>query len=151
MSDHDNEHLPTTGEVEDGFAGYNDDENSLRIIQGDVLKFGNDGIWSDRSTTAAFPPDRELVVVDLQRVSQKWVNKEPIETRPYSAWAVDARYRRAQRGLPEIRMGRGPEQKPVRTLAEFDRFVPDRPVEHGEIHFPDQHDRRQHRCARDRR
>src|SRR5262245_3359847 len=81
MSDHDNEHLPTTGEVEDGFAGYSDDQISLRIIQGDVLKFGNDGIWSDRSTNAVFPSDRELVVADLQRVSQKWVNKERIETR----------------------------------------------------------------------
>lgn len=107
MSDHDKEHLPTTGKVEDGFAGYSDDENPLRIIQGSMLKFGNDGIWSDRSTNAAFPPDRELIVADLQRVSEKWVNKERIETRlippgqpmpdidelnaacPKSEWGVD--------------------------------------------------------------
>jgi hypothetical protein len=107
MSDQDNEHVPTTGEVEDGFAGYSDDQNSLRIIQGDVLRFGNDGIWSDRSTNAVFSPDRELVVADLQRVSQKWVNKERIKTQliapgqpmpdvdelnaacPKSEWSVD--------------------------------------------------------------
>jgi hypothetical protein len=84
MSDHQNsrdEHVPMTGECEDGFAGYAEGLDSLRIIQGDLLKFSNDGIWSDRSTNAVFPPNRELAVADLQRVSQKWINKERVETR----------------------------------------------------------------------
>jgi hypothetical protein len=86
MSYHQNdgdERLPsTTGETNDGFAGYTDDiAGSSRIIQGDVLKFGNDGVWSNRSADEPFGPERELVMVEIARVSQKWLNSTPVETR----------------------------------------------------------------------
>jgi hypothetical protein len=90
MTDHQNdgdERLPsTTGDTNDGFAGYTDDiagheSQSSRIIQGDVLKFGNDGVWSNRSADEPFGPARELVMVEIARVSQKWLNGTPVETR----------------------------------------------------------------------
>jgi hypothetical protein len=82
----DNEHLPTIGEVEDGFAGYNDDvagqdSQSSRVIQGNVLRFDNAGSWSNRSADEPFAHERELIMVEIARVSQKWLNSAPVETR----------------------------------------------------------------------
>ena len=90
MSDHHNDGddhpPPATGEIDDGFIGYTDNvagqgSQSSRIIQGDVLKFGNDGVWSNRSADEPFASGCELVMVKLARVLQKWLNGIPVETR----------------------------------------------------------------------
>jgi hypothetical protein len=85
MSEHHNDRddrLPLAGEIDDGFDGFAGQESqSSRIIQGDVLKFGNDGVWSNRSADEPFAPERELVMVEIARVSQKWLNSTPVETR----------------------------------------------------------------------
>ena len=99
MSNHQNdgdERLPsTTGETNDGFAGYTDDiagqeSQSSRIIQGDVLNSAMTASGSNRSADEPFGPERELVMVEIARVSQKWLNSTPVETRVDPAGRADA-------------------------------------------------------------
>jgi hypothetical protein len=70
----------------DNFAGWNegveghDRPDGAGIIQGILLKFGNDAKWVTRDGDA-IDPNLELVVVDLQRVVQRWEDGKPIETK----------------------------------------------------------------------
>jgi hypothetical protein len=68
----------------DGFAGYEDSvegetEQTRGVIQGSIIKF-NDSTWVARGG-AELPPNLELVAVDVGRVVQKWIDKQPVETR----------------------------------------------------------------------
>jgi hypothetical protein len=72
----------------DGFDGYTaqvegvDDDlpASGRLIQGTMLKFTNTAAWITRNDEEV-PSTLELVPVDVLRVAQKWIDKQPVETR----------------------------------------------------------------------
>jgi hypothetical protein len=86
MSDIENKKLPTTIPVVDGFSGYDDrTEGEDRpqgggIIKGMLVKFTNDATWIDTNENA-LPADLELVVIDVIRLTQKWIDQKPVETR----------------------------------------------------------------------
>jgi hypothetical protein len=65
----------------DGFDGFedSDQEQFARVIQGLKLQFANDGTWV--CDEEEIPPSREVVVVDVARVVQKWLHERPVETR----------------------------------------------------------------------
>jgi len=50
------------------------------VIRGAKLKFGNDAVWRS-GDGEEIPDDRELLVVDIIRLAQKWVDQLPVETR----------------------------------------------------------------------
>jgi hypothetical protein len=70
----------------DGFEGYEGaseggaPQQSGGVIQGDILKFTNESEWVTRDGEA-LPGDRELIVADVGRVAQKWIDQKPVETR----------------------------------------------------------------------
>ena len=69
----------------DGFSGLFEDavegENSAanRLIQGQKVKFSNQAIWMI-GEGEELPKTRELVAVNVTRVTQKWGDGQPIET-----------------------------------------------------------------------
>jgi hypothetical protein len=69
----------------DNFAGYSDDvagvENDVPVgvIKGTLIKFTNDFRYVTRDG-AELPSDLELVVIDVLRIVQKWLNSKPVET-----------------------------------------------------------------------
>ena len=69
----------------DGFSGLFEDtvegENSAanRLIQGQKVKFSNQAIWMI-GEGEELPKTRELVAVNVSRVTQKWGDGQPIET-----------------------------------------------------------------------
>jgi len=69
----------------DNFAGWEDGvEGSDRpegagIIQGSLIKFTNEAMWTTRDGDE-LPADLELVAVDVGRVVQKWQDQQPVET-----------------------------------------------------------------------
>jgi hypothetical protein len=75
--------IPTLPPDDDGLSSYQEDANAAsRVIQGDLLKFSNEGVWLDHSIDdEPFLPNRELVVVNRATVVQKWLDKMPVETR----------------------------------------------------------------------
>ena len=50
-----------------------------RVIQGTLVRFGNDGSWKD-SDDEKIPEGLELVVNSIGRVVQKWIDQSPVET-----------------------------------------------------------------------
>ena len=63
--------------VDDGFGDDGAEGNSVRVIQGEKWSFSNEGTWiSDDGELIS--PDREVVVVQLHRVLQKWLNQMPV-------------------------------------------------------------------------
>jgi hypothetical protein len=86
MSDIENKKPPATIPVVDGFSGYDDRvEGDDRpqgggIIKGMLVKFANDATWIDTNDDK-LPANLELVVIDVKRVSQKWIDQKPVETR----------------------------------------------------------------------
>lgn len=69
----------------DGFAGYEDgvegdeQESSNRVIQGELIKFSNGSEWIGRDD-AELSSELELIVIDILRIVQKWVDGNPVET-----------------------------------------------------------------------
>jgi hypothetical protein len=72
--------------VKDGFEGYedrvegDDQPHGGGIIKGTAIRFTNEGSWTDRDEEE-LPDGLELVVVDVARVVQKWIDRLPVETR----------------------------------------------------------------------
>jgi hypothetical protein len=70
----------------DGFSGWEDGVEGRErpegagLIQGTLLKFTNDSTWVTRDDEE-IPSDLELVACDVARVTQKWCDGQPIETR----------------------------------------------------------------------
>ncbi len=62
--------------------GFDDDggNDSTRVIQGEKWSFTNEGTWVN-ADEEEIPRNREVVVVDIARVLQKWIDKTPVETR----------------------------------------------------------------------
>ena len=75
----------TPKKITDGFAGYedqtegSDQQQTTNVIQGSVLKFTNEASWVTRDGEE-LSPDLELVPIDVNRVTQKWLNKQRVET-----------------------------------------------------------------------
>ena len=67
----------------DGFDDV-DDRVGTSIIRGDKLKFTNAGAWVDENGDP-IAKDREFLVVELMKVSQKWIDGKPVETRILSS------------------------------------------------------------------
>ncbi len=69
----------------DGFDGFDDrvegreQEQFDRVIQGEKWKFTADGNWVNDSDEE-ISPEREVTVVEIARVVQKWVDNIPVET-----------------------------------------------------------------------
>jgi hypothetical protein len=80
-------------EMLDGFDIDADEEEQgggkRKVIQGARLRFSNDFVWTD-DNEEEIPNDLELVVIDRQRVLQKWgPDNVPVETRwlaPKEKW-----------------------------------------------------------------
>jgi hypothetical protein len=66
-------------DTEDGVEGAGEQQYDGRVIQGEKLKFSNDSVWLTPDDEE-FPADRELCVIDTQRVVQKWVEQVAVET-----------------------------------------------------------------------
>jgi hypothetical protein len=71
----------------DGFDGFEDriegeeqEQSFGRVIQGEKWKFTMDGKWMDNAEEE-ISPEREITVVDIARVLQKWKDGMPVETR----------------------------------------------------------------------
>jgi hypothetical protein len=64
---------------DDGFDDTSDGDLFPRVIQGTLVRFGNDGAWKD-SDDEKIPEGLELVVNSIGRVVQKWINQSPVET-----------------------------------------------------------------------
>jgi hypothetical protein len=70
----------------DGFEGYVDavegaeEQRSNQVIQGDLIKFTNDSDYVLRDGTK-IADGFEAAVVDIRRLSQKWIDQLPVETR----------------------------------------------------------------------
>jgi hypothetical protein len=80
MSDTTNGKVPAApAKISDGFDG-TDDDGSRSIIRGSKAKFGNDGKWTDGAGDV-IAPTREFIVVELVKVSQKWIDDKPADTR----------------------------------------------------------------------
>jgi hypothetical protein len=62
--------------VADGFDDEREDQQT-RVIQGERWQFTNDSIWIN-SDEEEIPPDREVVVVNIARVLQKWIEQQPV-------------------------------------------------------------------------
>jgi hypothetical protein len=61
----------------DGVEG---EESKQRVIKGALLKFTNDAAWVTGDDDE-LDETLELVVLDIGRVVQKWVDEKPVETR----------------------------------------------------------------------
>jgi hypothetical protein len=75
----------TPKKITDGFAGYedqtegSDQQQTTNVIQGSVIKFTNEASWVTRDGEE-LSPDLELVPINVIRVTQKWLDKKPVET-----------------------------------------------------------------------
>jgi hypothetical protein len=63
----------------DGLDNYNDDDAGGRTIKGIKIKFSKEAEWltGDDEVIAG---DREFVVVEVIKTSQKWIEQQPVET-----------------------------------------------------------------------
>lgn len=60
----------------DCFSGY--DELQDRVIVGNLIKFTNQAVWVLRDGQAV-PPTLELVIVNIRRIVQRWVDHKPVD------------------------------------------------------------------------
>jgi|SRR5262245_13839473 len=67
------------GFSDDGFSGFTDEyegeDQDVRIIQGEPIKYTNESVWVDRAGRP-LPPELELIVAKVKRYAVKWGNKE---------------------------------------------------------------------------
>jgi hypothetical protein len=71
--------LPTQ-HVDDGFDS-DDDGSSRSIIKGAKIKFTNNAEWLDASTDEVISPEQKFIVIQIVKVTQKWIEGRPQETR----------------------------------------------------------------------
>jgi hypothetical protein len=80
------EKMSVDEKAKDGFEGYedrvegDDQPHGGGIIKGTAIRFSNEATWTDRDEEE-LPDGLELVVVDVARVVQKWIDRLPVETR----------------------------------------------------------------------
>src|SRR6478735_7307490 len=70
--------LKTNAARVDGFDGDGATEGDfIRVIQGEKWSFSNEGTWVN-ADEELISPDREVVVIDIVRVLQKWIDQTPV-------------------------------------------------------------------------
>lgn len=75
-----------TDNAVDGFDGFNDGVEGadaalpVGVIRGALVKFSIDFHWVLQRDGVALPPDLELIVIDVARIVQRWINSKPVET-----------------------------------------------------------------------
>ena len=75
-----------TDNAVDGFGGFTDGVEGtdaalpVAVIRGALVKFSIDFHWVLQRDGVALPPDLELIVIDISRIVQRWINAKPIET-----------------------------------------------------------------------
>jgi hypothetical protein len=62
----------------DGFDDDSAEDDFVRVIQGEKWAFTNEGTWMN-ADEKLISPDREVVVVDVKRVLQKWLDQMPVQ------------------------------------------------------------------------
>jgi hypothetical protein len=101
-------------QVLDGFDGFEDgvegDGQQDRVIQGSLVKFTNEAEWMNGEE--ALPPDRELVVVNVGRVVQKWKDQLPVETIVLEPGQKFPDLKKLNAEVPESEWEEGPDGKP---------------------------------------
>jgi hypothetical protein len=102
---------------DDGFTDWGDDDDGQhRVIQGTLLRFANEGIWTDNDGEP-IPKGLALAAMSICRVIQKWVDKmsireetrflQPGEKAPDIA-ALNERCPRSEWGLDFNKNPKGP-------------------------------------------
>jgi hypothetical protein len=69
-----------TAVFNDGFDAVLDANGKASPIKGTMIKFTQNAEWVD-STGEVIPADRKLLVVEIAKVEQKWIDGLPVETR----------------------------------------------------------------------
>lgn len=72
-----NDELKTNATHVDGFDDGASEGDFVRVIQGEKWTFTNEGTWVN-DDEEEIPPTREVVVVDIARVLQKWIDQAPV-------------------------------------------------------------------------
>jgi hypothetical protein len=67
--------------ISNGLDGCDDDGGTASIIKGVKIKFTNEGEWETADGTA-IAPNREFVVVQIDKAVQKWQDQTPVKTIP---------------------------------------------------------------------
>jgi hypothetical protein len=86
MSDAENKKPPAALPGVDGYDGYEDRVDGVDrpqgggIVKGMLIKFTNEATWIDRDDNE-LPADLTLAAVDVLRITQKWIDQKPVETR----------------------------------------------------------------------
>jgi hypothetical protein len=76
--------LPTQ-HADDGFDDDFNDGSTRSIIQGTKIKFTNRAEWLDCDTDEVISAAREFIVLKIIKVTQKWIDGVPVETRVLGA------------------------------------------------------------------
>jgi hypothetical protein len=103
----------------DGFEQFTDevegnDSTSDRLIVGPIIKFTNDSTWVTNGGDEELPNDLELVVVNVARVVQKWVDQRPVKEatrilQPGEKWPD---IKKLNADAPRSEWREGPDGKP---------------------------------------
>lgn len=101
----------------DGFAGYedrvegDDRQQGGNVIQGALVKFTNEATWLTRDGDE-LPADRELIVVDIARLVQRWKDQQPVETRILAPGEKFPDVADLNEAVPRTDWVKGPDGKP---------------------------------------
>jgi hypothetical protein len=71
---------PSPTKISDGFDSV-DESGTGSLIKGALVKFTNNAEWLIKESGEVIPPERELLVTELTKASQKWIDATPVETR----------------------------------------------------------------------
>jgi hypothetical protein len=103
--------------AKDGFEGYEDrvegDDQSHGggVIKGMTVRFTNEGTWINRDEDEV-PHDLELVVVDVARAAQKFINHVRVETRILEPGEKFPDITQLNQRVPRSEWSDGPDGKP---------------------------------------
>jgi hypothetical protein len=104
--------------VIDGFEGWEDrfegDEQQTsggKVIQGTLTKFTNEAEWLTKDG-AEMAPDRELIVVDIVRVANRWKDQLPVETIILEPGQKFPDIQKLNEKIPQSEWEKGPEGQP---------------------------------------
>jgi hypothetical protein len=101
----------------DGFEGYedriegDDQPHGGEVIKGTAIRFTNEATWTNRDEDE-LADDLELVVVDLARVVQKWIDQRPVETRILEPGEKFPDIEELNQRAPRSEWSDGPNSKP---------------------------------------
>jgi hypothetical protein len=107
----------TTPHPADGFEGFEDrHEGDERpegggVIQGTLVKFTNQATWVTRDGQE-LPADLELIATDIVRVVQKWIDRQPVETRILEPGEKFPDIETLNSAAPRSEWTEGPDGKP---------------------------------------